>query len=150
MSEDTRAIQAAIKADTGLDSNVTGSRATKSGTIFLPLSVYKISSTLLYVGDGGHSFGMHGELGSSFGGSYGTTLWWTGSGGTMVELRALIRSAVENVDFGGRLQAQTCVRMHSDQANPKAGGCDGNVFRRCSFLDVAGGASSVAFLVGEV
>jgi hypothetical protein len=123
--------------------------ASRPGTIFIPLGAYVISSTLTYVGSTGSAFGIFGQLGSSFGGGFATTLMWNGStGGTMMELRALQRAAIENIDIDGRLKAAICVWMHSNQANGGAGS-DGNVFRRYSFLNVTGGANAVAFLVGE-
>jgi hypothetical protein len=151
---DDPAIQQAIKVATGFDPTVTkpstGWQAFKAGSIFFPLGSYKITSTLLFVGNGIYPFRIVGEIGNSFGLGFGGTVvaWYGKAGGTMFELRGLAEALVENVDFDGRLQAGICMWMHSNESNG-GGAADGNLFRRCSFLNVLGGPSSVCFLVGD-
>jgi len=149
---DDAAIQAAIQAATGFDASSSKSTARRSGTIFVPIGNYKIEHTLLFVGDNTHTLGIVGELGSNFGNvvpaSSAVFVWHGSKDGTLLELRGLVAGIVENVDFDGRLVAAKCVWLRSDQP-AGGGGSDATVFRRCSFLNVSEGSSSVAFLVGD-
>ena len=147
VTPDDVAIQAAINAATGY---AAGGRATRSGVIFVPRGNYAIQNTLIFVGNVANTLGIEGELGGNSGAGYSPTAFvWAGpAGGTILELRALVRSTIRNVDFDCRLVGAVCVWMHSDQANGGAG-TDGNVFERCAFLNPSGTSSSVAFLVGD-
>ena len=163
--DDAPAIKAAIAAATGfgapLGDGGTNPTAVKSGSIFVPIGMYSIQSTLTYAGPGGFTFTIRGEAGSANGGGYSTTLLWNGpTGGTMMELRAFQDSLMEDLDFDGNWNGTTgaaiCVWYHSNQSYGYQGS-SGCVFRKCSFLAVGGTATSqptghqdaVAFLVGE-
>lgn len=138
--DDTAALQAAL--------NVFGRTANRSGVCILPDGVYKISSTLTYEGLPHLGIRIVGDLGATKGPT-GTRLLWAGAaGGTMMYVKGMNGSVIENLDFLG---TGAGVGLHLDAWNveePGAAGSAVNVLNRLGIHGIAG-VDSTALLLGH-
>lgn len=131
VNDDTSAINAAITAAKG-GSNI------RAVCVLFSAGMYKITSTITYVG-AGESLKLTGNLGGTFDGQGAWLMWYGAAGGTMMEVRGVWRPEFENLDFDGRSLAATCFWLRSNQPSGGAG-TSGALFRRCTFQNVQTGA----------
>jgi hypothetical protein len=130
--DDTAAIQAALNFFSGTSS-------TRSGTIFFPFGIYKITSTLTFTGNQGASIRFQGD---GTGATAGVTLLWDGSSGsTMWNFYGLNQAEFDNIIFNGNHLASTGLWFHYDATN--AVGSGQVFFHKCfGYYCVGTGASA--------
>jgi hypothetical protein len=144
-ADDTSAVQAAFGA---LSADSPGLNAV-TGSIYFPRGVYRITQTLTYTGHVGNGLVLMGDTGLPRGGHDGSVLKWEGAtGGTMMDLRAINGSRIQDLVFNGGRKAKYLVRAREYKDDATYMVSSGLYVYRCFFMEPENANDSILFAAG--